>query len=140
MIMKLKTALTAITALAVTTSLALAAPGGLKIRAGVLVDANNMTLYTFDKDAPGTSNCYDQCAINWPPAIAPSGAKAQDGFSIVTRKDGTTQWAYGGQPLYLWVNDAKPGDKTGDGVGGVWHIIPNKAAPASTSSSSSGSY
>jgi predicted lipoprotein with Yx(FWY)xxD motif len=30
-------------------------------------------------------------------------------------------WAYEGWPLYLWVKDTKPGDVTGDGVGGVWH-------------------
>ena len=33
----------------------------------VLTDANGMTLYTFDKDAPGVTNCYDKCAVNWPP-------------------------------------------------------------------------
>ncbi|MEO8186844.1 MAG: hypothetical protein ABI580_05700, partial [Burkholderiaceae bacterium] len=39
-----------------------------------------------------------------------------------TRDDGAKQWAYKGQPLYQWANDKKPGDKTGDGVGGVWKI------------------
>ena len=43
-------------------------------------------------------------------------------FTLVERKDGTKQWAYKGQPLYLWVNDKALGDMTGDGVGGVWHI------------------
>ncbi|MCB9419012.1 MAG: hypothetical protein H6667_04370 [Ardenticatenaceae bacterium] len=28
-----------------------------------LTDAAGMTLYTFSRDVPGTSNCYDQCAI-----------------------------------------------------------------------------
>jgi predicted lipoprotein with Yx(FWY)xxD motif len=32
------------------------------------------------------------------------------------------QWAYNGRPLYLWQKDKKPGDVTGDGVGGVWHV------------------
>ena len=36
----------------------------------ILTDANGMTLYTFDKDTAGTSNCYDECAANWPPLIA----------------------------------------------------------------------
>lgn len=39
------------------------------------------------------------------------------------RTDGTMQWAYEGKPLYLWTKDTKPGDVTGDGVGGVWHVI-----------------
>ncbi|MCB1351011.1 MAG: hypothetical protein KDK11_21085, partial [Maritimibacter sp.] len=27
-----------------------------------------------------------------------------------------------GMPLYTWVNDTAPGDVTGDGVNGVWHL------------------
>ena len=27
-----------------------------------------------------------------------------------------------GKPLYLFVKDTKPGDTSGDGVGGVWHL------------------
>lgn len=88
----------------------------------VLTDANGMSLYTFDKDAPGTSNCYDDCAVKWPPAFVDAGAAAEDDFTIVDRKDGTQIWAYKGWPLYLWEKDTKPGDVTGDGVGGVWHL------------------
>ena len=40
----------------------------------ILTDAKGMTLYTFDKDTAGTSNCYDKCAVNWPPLIAAAGA------------------------------------------------------------------
>jgi predicted lipoprotein with Yx(FWY)xxD motif len=28
-----------------------------------------------------------------------------------------------GKPLYYWVKDTKPGDKTGDNVQNVWHIV-----------------
>jgi predicted lipoprotein with Yx(FWY)xxD motif len=87
----------------------------------VLTDAKGMTLYTWDKDAAGVSNCYDQCATNWPPALAGADAKADGDFSLVDRKDGTKVWAYKGMPLYLWIKDTKPGDTTGDGVGGTWH-------------------
>ena len=93
----------------------------------VLTDANGMTLYTFDKDVQGSaSNCYDEgdskCATNWPPLFAEAGGPAPEGkFTIIDRKDGTKIWAYDGWPLYLWIKDAKPGDTTGDGVGGVWH-------------------
>src|SRR5262249_11544235 len=44
--------------------------GGAKI----YTDANGMTLYTFDKDEKGKSNCYDKCAANWPPLKAEAGA------------------------------------------------------------------
>ena len=87
----------------------------------VLTDANGMTLYTFDKDTAGVSNCYDKCAVNWPPAFAAADAKDEGEFTIVTRTDGTKMWAHEGKPLYLWIKDEKPGDTTGDGVGDVWH-------------------
>jgi predicted lipoprotein with Yx(FWY)xxD motif len=43
--------------------------------------------------------------------------------SIIDRSDGTSQWAYNGMPLYLYHDDAAPGDAEGDGKGGVWHIV-----------------
>jgi predicted lipoprotein with Yx(FWY)xxD motif len=88
----------------------------------VLTDANGMTLYTFDKDSDGVSACYDQCAANWPPLTAPADAAAEDDFKPIARTDGSMQWTYYGKPLYLWVKDTNPGDVTGDGVGGVWHV------------------
>ena len=88
----------------------------------VLTGANDMTLYIFDKDAPGVTNCYEQCAINWPPLLADASAKPEGDFTIVDRTDGSKMWAYKGWPLYYWKDDAKPGDITGDGVGGVWHL------------------
>ena len=90
--------------------------------APVLSDSNGMTLYVFDKDVGGVSDCYGMCAMFWPPAIAPAGAAARDGYSLVARRDGKMQWAYKGKPLYLYQNDSKPGDVTGDGVDQVWHV------------------
>ncbi|WP_243372994.1 COG4315 family predicted lipoprotein [Microvirga solisilvae] len=87
-----------------------------------LVDAKGMTLYTFDRDAAGKSNCNGQCAQNWPPLMAQAGAAASGDWSVVTRDDGGKQWAYKGKPLYLWVKDTKAGEVTGDGVNNVWHI------------------
>lgn len=86
-----------------------------------MTDANGMTLYTFDKDEAGKSNCYDTCATNWPPVKADAGAQPDGDYTVVERTDGTAQWAYKGKPLYLWVKDTKPGDMTGDGVNDVWH-------------------
>jgi len=93
----------------------------------VITDASGMTLYTFDKDTAGVSNCYDKCAKAWPPAYAPAGTTGSGDFSLVKRKDdGDLQWAYKGMPLYLWAKDKKPGDTTGDGVGNVWHTAVEK--------------
>ncbi len=103
---------------------ALAAPAMMtKTSAGdVFVDAKGMTLYTFDKDKKGVSNCYDKCAVAWPPLMATASDKPDGDWSIVKRTDGTLMWAYEGLPLYTFVKDMKPGDVTGDGVGGVWHV------------------
>ncbi len=88
---------------------------------GPMTAGNGMTLYTFDKDSAGTSACYDDCAVNWPPYLVEAGASA-DGLTAIARADGTQQWAKDGAPLYFWIGDTAPGDMTGDGVGGVWHV------------------
>jgi predicted lipoprotein with Yx(FWY)xxD motif len=88
----------------------------------VWADDKGMTLYIFDKDAANKSNCYDQCAKNWPPLMAAADAMASGDWTIVKRDDGTMMWAYDGHPLYTFIKDTKPGDVTGEGVGGVWHV------------------
>jgi predicted lipoprotein with Yx(FWY)xxD motif len=96
------------------------ADGGGKM---VLTDTNGMTLYTWDKDEQGVaSNCYDQCAVNWPPLLVPADTAVDGDWSLIDRKDSDMKIvAYKGWPLYLWIKDTKPGDTTGDGVGGTWH-------------------
>lgn len=91
---------------------------------GVLVGANGMTLYTFDKDTAGggKSVCNGPCAANWPPLAAPADAKASGDWSVIARDDGMRQWAYKGKPLYFWAKDQKPGDRTGDGFNKVWQL------------------
>lgn len=91
---------------------------------GMLVGPSGMTLYTFDKDVAGSgkSACNGPCANNWPPLMAAAGDTLQGDFSIITRDDGSKQWAVKGKPLYYWVKDGKPGDKTGDGFNKVWQI------------------
>jgi len=91
---------------------------------GVLVGANKMTLYVWDKDTAdsGKSACNGQCATNWPPLFAADADKSDGAWTIITRDDGKKQFAYKGKPVYYWIKDTKAGDKTGDGVGGTWHV------------------
>jgi predicted lipoprotein with Yx(FWY)xxD motif len=112
-------------AFAAFTALALAgcastATSPAKVQDGVLAGPNGMTLYTFDKDMAGSgkSACNGPCAANWPPLM---GSTASGDYSVITRDDGSRQIAYKGKPLYYWAKDAKPGDRTGDGVNNVWH-------------------
>lgn len=96
-----------------------------KVADGVLVGPNGMTLYTFDKDTTGSgkSVCNGPCATNWPPLMASDTDKPSGDYSIVTRDDSKKQWAMKGKPLYYWIKDVKAGDKTGDGVQNVWHVV-----------------
>lgn len=95
-----------------------------RISNGALVGPTGMTLYTFDKDPANTAKsvCNDKCATNWPPLAASNDAKASGDYSVITRDDGAKQWAFKGKPLYYWVKDSKPGDRTGDGINNVWHV------------------
>jgi predicted lipoprotein with Yx(FWY)xxD motif len=100
----------------------LASTGPAKVQNGVLTGPNAMTLYTFDRDVAGSgkSVCNGPCATNWPPLLASDADKAKGDYTVITRDDGKKQWAFKGKPLYHWIKDSKPGDKTGDGVNNVW--------------------
>lgn len=88
----------------------------------VFTDDEGMTLYTFNKDKPGISNCNDGCAIKWPPLLAKDDAQEGGRFSIITRADNSKQWALDGRPLYRWINDNAPGDTTGEEVKSLWYV------------------
>lgn len=89
----------------------------------VLTDDKGMTLYDFDKDSTGKSACNGPCTTNWPPLKAAADAKSEGDYTVITREDGSKQWAFKGKPLYTWKNDHKPGDISGDGyLNGAWHI------------------
>jgi predicted lipoprotein with Yx(FWY)xxD motif len=125
MIRSLRFAFALITAFAALSAAAAEPAAPVKFADGVMVGTNGMTLYTFDKDAAGSgkSVCNGPCAANWPPLAAAATDKGGGDFTIVTRDDGAKQWAYKGKPLYFWVKDAKPGDRTGDGFNGAWRIV-----------------
>ena len=111
--------------------LALAAASGTapaeplpRFAGSLLVDANGMTLYTFDKDAGGKSSCNGGCAAAWPPAaVSADIERAKGEFTVILRDDGTLQWAHKGRPLYRFAGDARAGEVNGDNQGRVWHVI-----------------
>ena len=53
------------------------------------------------------------CAQLWPPLLARTDAKPVGKWTLIPRKDGATQWAYDGQPVYTSALDRKPGDAFG---------------------------
>ena len=73
-------------------------------------DSNGRTLLTYAADGTGSATCLKECAKEFPPLVAPKGAKAVGDWSIVRRKDGVRQWAYQKQPLYTWSKEENPGE------------------------------
>jgi predicted lipoprotein with Yx(FWY)xxD motif len=88
----------------------------------VLTNQNGLTLYTYDSDGNGVSNCTGLCAAAWPPVLAQPDSAPTGHLTIITRPDGTKQWAQDGKPLYLFSQDHKPGDIRGDGLDGTWQL------------------
>jgi predicted lipoprotein with Yx(FWY)xxD motif len=97
----------------------------IKVNNGILTSSYGKTVYTFDKDQAGSgkSECVMTCADNWPPVYVEPAIKLSGDFSIINRNDGQKQLAYKGKPLYFFVKDVNPGDKTGDNVNNVWHVV-----------------
>ena len=81
------------------------------------------TLYTSSDDESGVSNCIDACIDTWIPLYADLGAVDGMLYSVIDRSDGPRQWAFDGQPLYLYSGDNAAGDITGNGVGGTWSVV-----------------
>lgn len=104
-----------------------ATPGDVSLfqegRAYVMRSNDSLPLYTFDKDAHGRSNCTGSCGALWPPLIASEGSKPVGEWTLVKRDDGSLQWAWRGRPVYTYAKDA-PAKPSGEGVGGVWRLIP----------------
>ncbi len=101
-------------------------------RNGVLADSTGRTLYIFDKDMPGKSNCTGGCLTAWPAFMAKPTAKPDGDFDLVV-SNGASQWAFKGKPLYYFAGDANPGERNGDGSGGSWHVVPASTPSASSS-------
>lgn len=83
---------------------------------------DGFSLYSFDSDTLGVSNCSGGCLSTWPALMANEGAVAQAPYSIISRSAGGLQWALNGQPLYFYTGDAAAGDVNGDEVGDMWHL------------------
>jgi len=106
----------------------------IRTRAGtVLASSRGLTLYYYAEDKPGSgkSMCTGSCATAWPPLAAPvkapAGVRLPGRLRTITRPNGLKQVTLNGYPLYLYVGDKAPGQATGNGIGGAWHVIKIKA-------------
>jgi predicted lipoprotein with Yx(FWY)xxD motif len=90
-----------------------------------VVSRSGLTLYVFDNDVPGSgrSVCNPPCSHLFRPYLVEKGAQPKGEASVLKRADGSAQWAWKGRPLYLWVDDQRPGQMGGDGINhNTWHV------------------
>lgn len=94
----------------------------------ILTNAQGMTLYYRTTDMPPATVCSGGCASAWPPLLvsgsnAPTSATSLPGkLSVQTNANGA-QVEYNGHPLYTFSGDTGPGQTTGEGFGGIWHVV-----------------
>jgi predicted lipoprotein with Yx(FWY)xxD motif len=93
----------------------------------VLAEANGLVVYTYSQDKKGGApTCTGSCASLWPPVTGNPKSLSADRLpgtlGTVTMADGGKQITYNGYPLYTY-KGAKALATTGNGIGGVWHVI-----------------
>ena len=94
----------------------------------ILTNAQGLTLYYRTSDAPPSTVCSGGCAGAWPPLVmsgssAPTSAASLPGKLTIVADANGNQVEYNGHPLYTYSGDTGPGQTTGEGVGGVWHVV-----------------
>jgi predicted lipoprotein with Yx(FWY)xxD motif len=93
----------------------------------ILTNAQGLTLYYRTSDVPPATVCSGGCAGAWPPLVVsdsgtPTSATSLPGKLTIIADANGKQAAYNGHPLYTYSGDTGPGQTTGEGVGGVWHV------------------
>lgn len=96
----------------------------------ILFDARKQAIYIFENDSKSKSNCYGQCAKDWPPVYTKGSPRArgsvkQSLLGTTKRRDGRLQVTYRGQPLYYYVDEG-PGEVKCHNVslnGGLWWVL-----------------
>jgi len=95
----------------------------------VLASSRGLTLYYYSEDKPGSgkSVCTGGCAGAWPPLAAPvrapAGVRLPGPLGMITRPGGLKQVTINGYPIYTYAGDKAPGQASGNGIEGAWHVI-----------------
>lgn len=99
----------------------------------ILVDADGNTIYFFDNDEKGVSNCTGDCLTNWPPVAVDGTPEAGDGvdatLGTLDHPGGQPQLTVNGFPAYYFAGDSAAGDTNGQGVGGIWFVFGSDGEP-----------
>jgi predicted lipoprotein with Yx(FWY)xxD motif len=111
----------------------------------VLATSTGRTIYWYSVDTKGSgeSTCTGTCLAAWPavtgaPVAAP-GVQLAGQLGTITRPGGVVQATYNGYPLYTYAQDMAPGQTTGNGVTGAWHVITGAVLSPSPASAAAAS-
>ncbi len=94
----------------------------------ILTNAQGRTLYYRTIDRPPTTVCSGGCASVWPPLLVSGSSTATSTTSLpgklsVQADANGSQVEYNGHPLYTFSGDTAPGQTTGEGFAGIWHVV-----------------
>jgi len=109
-----------------------------------LVDGTGRSVYMYDADPEGGSECYQGCTSAWPPlpgtATAGSGVDSKD-LTSSTRTDGVLQAVYDQHSLYYYSQDTAAGETKGQGFvltgGGIFYLLGPDGTPITTTATGS---
>lgn len=94
----------------------------------VYVDAKKHTLYSMSlrwakaRSGVGIEYCGAACLAAWTPLAAPANAKPVGEWSAITGPVGP-QWAYAGNPVFVFKADPASGALGGDGWDDLWSAL-----------------
>jgi len=92
----------------------------------ILTNSQGLTLYYRTSDT-ASSVCSGGCASAWPPVLSasiPATSTTLPGKLAVVANANGSQVEYNGHPLYTFSGDSAPGQANGEGVAGVWFVVP----------------
>ncbi len=94
----------------------------------ILTNAQGRTLYYRTIDMPPMTVCSGGCASVWPPLLVSGSSTATSTTSLpgklsVQADANGSQVEYNGHPLYTFSGDTAPGQTTGEGFAGIWHVV-----------------
>jgi predicted lipoprotein with Yx(FWY)xxD motif len=100
-------------------------PGGIGLQKTIqgiaFADFAGSLLYIRSDGSP----CAGRCREDWLPLAAPAIARGSADWSVVTRADGSKQWAYRGSPLYTQAKNAETDPESGD-ARSPWRLVVQK--------------
>ncbi|HEY7261615.1 MAG TPA: hypothetical protein VH589_09055 [Trebonia sp.] len=111
----------------------------------VLATRTGQTIYWYSHDSQGSgkSVCTGSCLASWPAVtgtpMAGAGVQLAGKLGTIKRAGGVVQATYNGYPLYTYAEDMSPGEASGNGADGVWHVISGAVLSPSPASAAAAS-